>query len=161
MFSSWCFQAVLCQMKAILWDCMCLGIIMQAISNHASLFSSTAHPQLFCVWHTSSCVIIPNNTPGMVELRSLGSQWCSQKMSAISWAFTEYRCTSVSSDFLKNLSTTYSLPWYKSATPTQGQDEQRKDIAKWLFSKGDLQNMENTDFFWKVHRRVDWESFVT
>lgn len=159
MFSSWCFQAVLCQMKAILWDCMCLGIIMQAISNHASLFSSAAHPQLFCVWHTSSCVIIPTSTPGMVELRSLGSQWCSQRW--VQSLEPQYSCTSVNSGFLKDLSVMYSLPWYKAATPTQGQAEQRKDIAKWLFSKGDLQNMENTDFFWKVHRRVDWESFVT
>lgn len=54
----------------------------------------------------------------------------------------QYRCTSV-----KNSSITYSLLWYKAATPTQGQAEQEKDIAKWLFSKGDLQNMENTDFF--------------
>lgn len=56
-------------------------------------------------------------------------------------------CTSVNSGFLKDLSIMHSLPWYKAATPTQGQAEQRKDIAKWLFSKGDLQNMENTDFF--------------
>lgn len=47
------------------------------------------------------------------------------------------------------MSVTYSLSWYKATTPTQGQAEQRKHIAKQLFSKGGLWNVENTDFFQK------------
>lgn len=47
------------------------------------------------------------------------------------------------------MSVTYSLSWYKATTPTQGQAEQRKHIAKQLFSKGGLRNVENTDFFQK------------
>lgn len=69
-FSSQCLQAVLCQMKAMLWDCLCLGIIMAAISNHVSLFFSTAHPQLLCVWHISSFLIILISTLCAVKVRS-------------------------------------------------------------------------------------------
>lgn len=112
--------------------------------------SSAMLTPCFCVFDTQVAVWLFSSLPyGQGSWGHPVSQWQVRGWMQISWVSAMWCTSPRNSACLKNMSVTYSLSWYKTTTPTQGQAEQRTHIAKQLFSRGDLQNVENTVFFQK------------